>query len=590
MKNIKKLLGILFAVLAILFNFYSINLHLTVDFLQPTTEALTATVFWFLSIVLFGISVFIFFPCSKRKIKPKESLFLVEKVIFGVILILGLALRIHKIDHSGIYLDEKYWLYEAKNILKGTIRSPFGPLADYPTNMPAYFITPFLSLLKNPYYAVRLPGVIFSMFNIIFVFSFLKEAFNKKVALVSALLLSTSIWDIHNSRLGFQNVNLNPFLISGAMFFLYRGIKYFSKRDIFICGVFLGLCINMLYVASLCVITTCFYCLYHFLFKKHKQKKQLLVIGILLLISTFITSSPTFIKIKKRPQFYLGRHQGFLRENVERSQKDQRPLFYYFKQLKSAVEDFNYQPEKFIKIGLWGASLNLIALIALVLGLIFSLKNIFLPQYLLILLNFFIMFVPIVIVYRSASLWREYAFLPTLFMLSTIGIDLVSSLLSKIINLFTRHALKINFQKVVLLLIFLVYFFFWGKLYSQYYHFHLKKHPDIYESHCQQTAHYIKDFIPSQTTLLLPDEVCQALILVVLEDQYLYQVYKTPSDLNNLKNGNKYALVYINNLSPNKIKKKSFKQYLEQAGFSYEEKRIGVENEKIYSYIYLFSK
>ena len=316
----------------------------------------------------------------------------------------------------------------------------------------------------------------------------------------------------------------------------------------------------------------------------------MLILAIVLLTSTFMTSSPTFIKIKKRPQFYLGRHQGFLRENVERSQKDQQPLFYYFKQLKLAVEDFKYQPEKFIKTGLWGTSLDPLTLIVLTLGLIFSLKNIFLPQYLLILLNFFIMFIPIVVVYRSESLWRECAFLPTLFMLSAIGIDLISNLLSKIINLFTGRALKINFQKVVLLLIFLVYFFFWGRLYSKYYHFHLKKDPDIYESYCKKTAHYIKDFVSSQTTLFLPNEVCKDLILVVLEDQYLHQTYKNPSDLGNLKSGNKYALIYINDLLPDKIKKESFEQYLKQAKFSYEEKKISADNEKIYAYIYFFSR
>ncbi len=91
--------------------------------------------------------------------------------------------------------------------------------------MSAYPVALFLALLKDGYLAVRLPGIIYSLLALLLIFSFLKEVFNKKVALIGLTLLSTSIWDIHMSQLGWNNVNLNPFLISGTIFFFIEELK-----------------------------------------------------------------------------------------------------------------------------------------------------------------------------------------------------------------------------------------------------------------------------------------------------------------------------------------------------------------------------
>src|SRR3989304_4775333 len=152
--------------------------------------------------------------------------------------------------------------------------------------MPASVIAFFLFLFKDSYLAVRLPGVIYSMLTIIIIFSFVKEAWNKKAALLSVLLLSTSIWDIHMSKLGWNNVNLNPFLISGFIFFIYRGFKYLSAKYILLSGIFLGLSINLLYIAVLNIIVAIIYPLYHLVI--NKKRGVIIFLFLLLMITTFL--------------------------------------------------------------------------------------------------------------------------------------------------------------------------------------------------------------------------------------------------------------------------------------------------------------
>jgi len=268
----RKIFGLFFGSCALILNLYSFYLHSAIDFTTPTTQASIATLTWILSIIFFGVSIFILFPSKKTKNGKDESLSLIEKILLVGILISGLILRIYKLNHLGIQLDEWYWLTNAKGILDGVIRSPFGFIGDQPSNMPAYTVAFFLAIFKNSYLAVRIPGVLYSLLNIILVFAFLKEAFNKKVALLAVFLISFSIWDIHMSQWGWNNVNLNPFLISGTLFFLYKGIKNVSFKHIFFCGIFLGVSLNLLYIAALSTISVAFYFAYQYLINTDKKK------------------------------------------------------------------------------------------------------------------------------------------------------------------------------------------------------------------------------------------------------------------------------------------------------------------------------
>ena len=594
----RKRTGLFFGICAILLNLYSFYRHATIDFIAPTTDASIATIVWFISLIFLGVSVLLLSHSKKTEKNKNENLTSVEKVFFIGILIFGLILRLYKLGHMGLYLDEWYWLTNAKGILDGAIRSPFGFIGDQPSNMPAYIVALFLSLFKNSYFAVRFPGVLYSLLNIILLFSFLKEAFNKRVALIGTLLLSLSIWDIHMSQFGWNNVNVNPFLISGIMFFLYRGIKNLSIRDIFICGIFLGVSINLLYVASLSSIAVALYFLYHLLFNVEKKKIVYLLLFLVLIV--FVVISPTIVKINKYPQQSIGRHKNFVSENITYSQ-NQQGSYYYLKQLELGFEDFLYKPEKFNIIGLWGIILEPIVFYFFIIGLLYSLRYAARPPFFLVLLNYIIMFIPIVVLYRFSSVWREFGFLPTIYILSSLGIYFIFKSISHLIGIFTSVRLEVSSRPLILTLILIIYFLSWSHFYTLYFDHHLKKDPQVYETYCKKTADYISKNIPPNTLTLLPNEMCKDLIAVVLWDKYRYGVYSNESDLEYLMQDNRKKTLYPSNVLGSQttngvivqIADSNFSRnnttHLKEIYTRYLFNRVIIEdNNIVYSYLYKF--
>jgi hypothetical protein len=572
---------------ALFLNIYSLYFHSITDFTASISGVSIATLTWIMSIVFLGISILVLFPSKKTVSNKEKDLTVTEKILVSIALIFGLILRVYKLNHLGLYLDEWYWLTNAKGILDGVIRSPFGFIGDQPSNMPAYTVAFFLAIFKDSYLAVRLPGVLYSLLNTIFIFSFLKEAFNKKVALVGVFILSFSIWDIHMSQFGWNNVNLNPFLISGAMLFLYRGIKKFSVRNIFICGIFIGISINLLYIASLSIISTILYFLYSFILSKEKAK--IIKLFFLLILTITLIISPTIVKVCKFPQQSIARHKTFLSENVAYS-KNQKGIFYYLDQLKLGFEDFTYKPEKFNIPALWGITLEPFVYYCFVIGLLYSLLYIMRPPFFLILVNYVLMFIPIVVLYRFTSVWREFGFLPTIYMLAAIGLVALQKIISRLIRLIQSKKTH-DYSNIILIIIAVIFFVSWYYFYSRYYDNHLKNEPNIYETYCKKTSDYILKNIKPKTLILLPNEMCNDLIKISLWDKYNYQSYGSLASLAYALKTNKHgAIIKIShNLVTNFYTRDLFDDGdLRSMDFKIIDKQTIQKDNIIYAYIYKF--
>jgi len=528
-------------IIALLLNLVSLYLHFTGNFLQPTPDANLATLTWFLSLILFGIAIFLLpFKSVKQKHEPLNGK---EKLLFFLLLLLGLALRLYKIKHQGIYLDEWYWVTNAKSILDGTIQTPFGFIGDQPSNMPAYIVALFYSLTHDVYLAVRLPGVLFSIGTMCFVFLFLKEAYNKKAALLSTLLLATSIWDIHMSQLGWNNVSLNPFLISGTLYFLYRSIKNGSLRDAFLCGIFLGISINLLYIATLSVLVVAVFWLYRMIFLVNR--KVFVLPLIIFSITTFMTMSPTIAKIVRYPEQSIKRHQEFLQQN-ENYSKQSSGMFYYVDQIKLAASDLQYNQDKYNIVMLWGITIEPIILLFFLLGVLYMLRHIKYFPNSIVLLDYIVMLIPIVVLYRFTSIWREYGFVPSLYIIASLGAYIFLQAVIKVIHFISKHetrAAAISFAVIAVL-----YIAQWTYYFHNYYLISLKNDPVMYETVCKNTTTYIEKNIPQQTTLYFPNELCTQLITVVLDEKYHYTTYNTLEDLQNpASRGHRAIIVFTKN-------------------------------------------
>lgn len=239
------LLALLFFIIAIVTNLLALYFQFSGDFLAITNIAKFAISLWVISVVLAGISSWLYSVTEKKtqiaitkERFPFSRLKQSSRVIFSSrcfrflvpILLLAFILRIIPIMNNGLYLDEWYWLRTSKSILSGSVVSPFGFLGDQPSNLPAFPLALLLVIIKNPVLSVRLTGVIYSLVTIFLVYELLKHLLGFKTAVVGSILLAVSVWDIHTTNLGWNNVVVNPILASGILLLLYKIYSNYSVR------------------------------------------------------------------------------------------------------------------------------------------------------------------------------------------------------------------------------------------------------------------------------------------------------------------------------------------------------------------------
>lgn len=575
----KFILQKIFLILLILVNLYSVYIHISIDFLNNTRQTYLATYSWILGILFFLIYIFL---TSKNKNTNQIRQYKLEKLLF-VILIIGFAFRLYKYNYHGLYLDEWYWLTNAKEILSGLVKTPFGFIGDQPSNLPAYFVAFFLYIFNSSYLAVRLPGIIYSVFTILFIFLFLKDNYGKKPAIIGAIFLSTSIWDIHMSQLGWNNVNINPFLISGGMYFFSKGLKNNSAKNIIFGSIFLGISINLLYISVLNVLAIGIYSI--FVLVRNNNKINVLKLLLLATFTIYLVSFPTLIKIFKYPNGSISRHQIFLKENLVKSKGN---IYYYTDQIKLVLLDFVPNNNRYNIQMLWGITLEPIILLTLIIGIISVFAKFYKPESILIIANFVLMFVPIVVLSRTTSIWREIGFLPSIYIISAIGAGFIAEKITKIkyFLLYKKRAY------IILLLIYLSSFIYFFNIYYKYI---LIKEDNVYETYCKKTADYIELNIPKKTIILLPNEMCNQLISIALLDKYKYLTYDSFQEINNYQLKKlpisvvKITETYSSSQFSKEISLNSFNDYIDSVDNKYKIGTVTKADGSTFSVVYLFN-
>jgi len=127
-------------------------------------------------------------------------------IILILILILALFLRIYKLDEipNGLFADEAATGYDAYSILKtgNDLHGNFLPLLmnhhniDKVESMYTYSTVPFVSIFDLSIFSVRILAAIIGTLTILTTYLFTKELFNKKIGLISALLLAIAFYQI----------------------------------------------------------------------------------------------------------------------------------------------------------------------------------------------------------------------------------------------------------------------------------------------------------------------------------------------------------------------------------------------------------
>lgn len=159
---------------------------------------------------------------------------------------------------AGFFRDEAWNGYQAYSILK-TGRDTGGNLfplffSQYGvihfSSLYIYTAVPFIYLFGLNEFAARLPAAVFGILTIWMAYLCVKEFFGRRIALITAFLLSISPWHIQFSRMAFRAITL-PFFFLLALYLLQRSRR--EKKCIYWGGAVLGLTIYTYSSANLFV-------------------------------------------------------------------------------------------------------------------------------------------------------------------------------------------------------------------------------------------------------------------------------------------------------------------------------------------------
>ena len=195
---------------------------------------------WLVAILLFLAAVSE--PAGSRNWRSWLRRHLIEIAALSLVLLLGLLLRIW---HLGILPytlagDEASQGLEAVRVLAGELRNPFSTgWLGVPT-MSFFYNSLSIKFLGRTVFALRLPWVLIGTATIFTTYLLVRQLFNWQLALTSAAILATYHYHIHFSRLG-SNQIADPFFLSLALFFLYRGLDRQRQLPWALAGITAGM-------------------------------------------------------------------------------------------------------------------------------------------------------------------------------------------------------------------------------------------------------------------------------------------------------------------------------------------------------------
>lgn len=156
-----------------------------------------------------------------------------QHLLIILILLLALTLRLIPFSPPSLYWEEVAIGYDAYSILKtgkDFHGNPwplvaFESFGDYKPSLYFYATVPFVAILGLNEWAVRLPSIVAGTLTVWFLYLLVNSmAKDKKLAILSALMLAISPWHLQFSRAGFEVV-LGTALLTGGIYGLSRGRK-----------------------------------------------------------------------------------------------------------------------------------------------------------------------------------------------------------------------------------------------------------------------------------------------------------------------------------------------------------------------------
>lgn len=281
-----------------------------------------------------------------------------EIVAAGGIVLLAFLLRAWRLETIPFTLggDEGSQGLEALRVINGELHNPFSTgWLGVPT-MSFFFNSVSIRALGRTVTALRLPWTLVGTATVLVTFLLVRQLKGTRLALVTAAFLATYHYHIHYSRLGSNQV-ADPFFLSLALLFLYRGLDRRRLLDWVLAGGVTGLAFYFYAGARLTPIILVAVLAYLFICDPRRFWQQHRV-GVLVAIGAFlIVAAPMIQYATLYPGDFNARlnqvgiiQSGWLEREV--GIRNESMITILFDQFRRAALAFNYYPDRTVWYGL----------------------------------------------------------------------------------------------------------------------------------------------------------------------------------------------------------------------------------------------
>jgi 4-amino-4-deoxy-L-arabinose transferase-like glycosyltransferase len=201
-------------------------------------------------------------------------------ILLGILL-LGLVIRVYRIQALPMYGDELTMVYDTYSITKTGMDST-GERLPLTFKMGAgrpggyiYFSVPFVELFGPTILGVRALSILSGLGTILLMYFLGKKLFNEKIGILAGILAAVSPWDIYLSRGGFE--------AHFALFLALLGITAFLYKRYIFWGITWGLAIHT-YPTFKLTLPLIGILLVWFIGIKGLIKSKLFIIGLVILL------------------------------------------------------------------------------------------------------------------------------------------------------------------------------------------------------------------------------------------------------------------------------------------------------------------
>lgn len=167
-----------------------------------------------------------------------------QLILLILILATGSFLRLYNLDGipKGFTGDEGWLGLDALNILQTGWVGVYIPSHAWGYNaLHAYLAAPFVKLLGENVFAVRLSTTVLSIAGLVSFYFLSRQFYSVQVSLITLLLLSLSYWHLNFSRVAFPGIILIPLFSCLSFLSILLAIKSDKKIYFLLLGIFLAL-------------------------------------------------------------------------------------------------------------------------------------------------------------------------------------------------------------------------------------------------------------------------------------------------------------------------------------------------------------